>query len=43
MLNEELLRAEVEAKEARMNSVLWTPEDPAADQDGSAALALCVK
>ena len=37
MLDEELLRAEVEAKEARMKSVLWSPPaDPAADQDWSA-------
>ena len=40
MLDEELLRAEVEAKEARMKSVLWSPpEEPAADQDWSALLS----
>ena len=36
MLNEELLRAEVEAKAERMKSVLWAPEEPAADQALSA-------
>ena len=40
MLDEELLRAEVEAKEARMKSVLWSPpEEPAADQDWSPLLS----
>lgn len=40
MLDEELLRAEVEAKEARMKSVLWSPpEERAANQDWSAMLS----
>jgi len=39
MLNEELLRAEVEAKAERMKSVLWAPEQPAADQDWSPLLS----
>ena len=39
MLNEELLRAEVEAKAERMKSVLWAPEKPAADQNWSALLS----
>lgn len=40
MLDEELLRAELEAKDARMKSVLWSPpEESAADQDWSALLA----
>lgn len=40
MLDEELLRAEVEAKEARMKSVLWSPpEERATDQDWSSLLS----
>ena len=39
MLDEELLRAEVEAKAERMKSVLWAPEKPAADQNWSALLS----
>ena len=39
MLNEELLRADVDAKVERMKSVLWAPGEPAADQDWSALLS----
>jgi hypothetical protein len=40
MLDEELLRAELEAKDARMKSALWSPpEDPAANKDWSAMLS----
>ena len=38
MLNEELLRAEAEAKDERMKSVLWAPEASTANQDWSALL-----
>ena len=39
MLNEELLRADVDAKVERMKSVLWAPGEPAADQNWSALLS----
>ena len=39
MLNEELLRADVDAKEERMKSILWAPGEPAADQNWSALLS----